>query len=128
MTKKELLIDLLDNMAEYEIVDLHNEVADANRDYEAHIYHMDSFDEMMSGLSPSEIVNATQEDFDINDEWFIDGIYGLESFYDAFDHIDTDEVAQVILDDDDSFGNAEVQDFLDEYADYDDDDEIDEVA
>lgn len=127
MTKKELLIELLDNLAEYEIVDLHNEVADANRDYEAHIYYISEIDDYFNGLTPTEIIDATQE-VDTSDEWFIDGIYGLESFYDAFDHIETDEIAQVILDDDDSFGNIGVQDFLDEYADYDDDDEVDEVA
>ena len=126
MTKLETLAEIIENMPEWDLVDLHNSIADDMRDYDARIFYMDSFDDMMSGCTPTEIIDAIDDsDFSTSDDYFKDDCYyGLISFSDALDYIDVDEIAQTIIDTNSDYGYGDIRDFLDEYIDFDEDDEI----
>lgn len=96
MTKKEELrtelIEDLSNLSELfctvvEALDGYNGFADGHR-----IYDMYDLDDLFYGMSPTDIIRAINyEDFNINDNYIVDTIYGLEStwnkaeyYYDTF--------------------------------------------
>lgn len=52
-------------------------------------YSMYELDEFLYGKTPLEVLNCVSSDFNVNDEYFRDGIYGLESS-DCIDYSDYD--------------------------------------
>lgn len=90
-------------------------MCDTYRDSERYIVPMGEFDDMFYGMKASEVVRAIEnaDHFSINDEWFIDGIYGLESFDDLYDVMDDDELITYIIDEDEDFGDDRIREVLD---------------
>ena len=84
-------------------------------DYERIIYDMSELDDMMYGKTPTEILECVSEDFATYDNYFCDGIYGLESFSDIYDIVDTDELIVYIIDNCECFDDLDIQKLLDEY-------------
>ena len=61
-------------------IEMVNEVNSWNGAFdEARAYSMDELDEILCGLSPTEVIEALGDDFNINDDFFYDTIWGLES-------------------------------------------------
>lgn len=110
----EELKELLENLTDSELVEIWNEYCDNNNYYDNRIESMDYFDDIMSGKTPLEIVNSICNDFNTNDDYFVFGVYGCESFnYLDEEHIYFDDLANYILDNDEDFDNDEIREFLD---------------
>lgn len=66
-------------------------------------YSMDELDDFLCGLTPSDVLNAVDKDFNLNDDYFKDTIYGLESLcdYDVRELIldNSDEIIETVLSD-----------------------------
>ena len=122
MTKTEMIKDLLENMSKSKLYIIANEYFDKAEYYDDRIYDMDEFDEIMSGMSPSDIATKIfYGDFRPNDNYFkFDGYDNLQSFDYISDEVDLEEIADYIVDNDEDFDNSDIREILDE------DDEEDE--
>lgn len=115
MTRYEKIREAIDEMHGAEIVDLHNEYCDAANYPDDHIYSMEDFDEIMSGMTPWEIVRAAYYSgkFCPARGWFWFNGYGnLESDDFVPDIIDMDAIAKYIDENDDDLGNSDIADIL----------------
>lgn len=83
--------------------------------YERVIYYMSEFDDVMCGKKPTEILDSVNHDFSTYDNYFHDDIDGVESFSDIYDVVDTDELIEYMIDNNESFDNFDIQQLLDEY-------------
>ena len=115
MTKTEMIKDLLENMSESQLYIISNEYFDKTNYYDDRIYDMDEFDEIMSGMSPSDIATKIfYGDFRPNDNYFkFDGYANLESFDYISDKVDLEEIADYIIDNDQDFDNSDIREILD---------------
>lgn len=61
-------------------------------------YPMYELDELLYGKTPLEVLNCVSSDFNVNDEYFKDGIYGLESsdYVDYSDYEVDDAIDELI--------------------------------
>jgi hypothetical protein len=77
--KRKTLIEALENLDEWQIVEIWNEYCDCNN-YEEHVYRMEEFDELsgLEGESPLTILEKAQG-FDTNAEWWWFSRFGYES-------------------------------------------------
>lgn len=123
MKKFELVKEILDNMSESDLFWLYKEYTCQAQLYDE-IFDMEEFDEIMSGSTPTDIAQKIfYGDFRPNDNYFrFDGCANLESIDWLKDGIDLDEIADYIIDNEDSLRNDEIQEILDE----DDNEEEDE--
>ena len=116
---KEELEELLEGMADDDVVAIWNQYCDACNYMDEYIYYTSDFDDLMSGKSPSEVVEDLSSGFSLNDEYMTYTIYGFASFNYVGDDacpIYISDLAEYILDNDEDFDNDEVRDFLDEHA------------
>lgn len=122
MTTTEMIKDLLENMSESKLFTIYNEYLDKTEYYDDRIYDMEEFDEMMDGMSPSDIaLKIFYGDFRPNDHYFkFDGYDNLQSFDYISDEVDLEEIADYIIDNDEDFDNSDIREILGE------DDEEDE--
>ena len=102
MTRNELIMEALEDMSRSDLVCVWNEYCDANSYYDDRIEFMDSIDDLLCGLSPSRILELANGDFTVSDDYFRETIWGLESFNHPEDHIDLDDLADYILENEDS--------------------------
>ena len=116
MTKTEMIKDLLENMSESQLYIIANEYSDKTNYYDDRIYDMDEFDEIMSGMSPSDIATKIfYGDFRPNDNYFkFDGYANLQSFDYISNEVDLEEIADYIVDNDEDFDNSDIREILDE--------------
>ena len=77
---EEALEDALHYIDDDELVSLWNEYCYAINDFESVIRDMCNFDDYCCDFSPSDIVKNLTDEFNIRDDYFIDGVYGFESF------------------------------------------------
>lgn len=110
--------ELSDNIRDYleENTDILVEIANENGES---IYPMDDFDELMDGMTPTDIAEKIYygDGFNPNDDYFMfDGCANLKSLTDfsVTDEIDIDDIVSTIIDEDSSDYN-DIQDFLDGY-------------
>lgn len=122
MTKTEMIKDLLENMSESQLYIIANEYFDKTEYFDDRIYNMDEFDEIMSGMSPSDIaLKIFYGDFRPNDHYFkFDGCANFQSFDYISVEVDLEEIADYIVDNDEDFDNSDIREILGE------DDEEDE--
>lgn len=90
---EEALEEALNYIDEAELVPLWNEYCYAINDFESVIREMVNFDDYCCDFSPSDIVKNLSDEFNIHDEYFIDGVYGFESFNYPSMNIDFFELA-----------------------------------
>lgn len=121
--KIEELKEILKNLTENEIVNIWNEYCESNYYYDDRIEFMDDFDCLFEGKTPTEILEQVDSSFCICDNYFKFGIYGAESFDNPDDYIDYDDLANYILNNDEDFDNDEIQEFLDENNNEDDEED-----
>ena len=116
MAKTEIIKDLLENMSESQLYIIVNEYFDKANYYDDRIYDMDEFNEIMSGMSPSDIATKIfYGDFRPNDNYFrFDGYANLQSFDYISDEVDLEEIADYIIDNDEDFDNSDIREILDE--------------
>lgn len=116
MEKFELVKETLDNMSESDLFWLYKEYTNQAQLYDDEIFDMEEFDEIMSGSTPTDIAQKIfYGNFRPNDNYFrFDGYANLESIDWLKDEIDLDEIADYIIDNENSLGNSEIQEILDE--------------
>ena len=116
MATTEMIKDLLENMSESQLYTIANEYFDKTGYYDDRIYDMDEFDEIMSGMSPSDIATKIfYGDFRPNDNYFK---YNVDANLESCDYIsyevDLEEIADYIVDNDEDFDNSDIREILDE--------------
>lgn len=128
MKKFELVKEILDNMSESDLFWLYKEYTCQAQLYDDEIFDMEEFDEIMSGSTPTDIAQKIfYGNFRPNDSYFrFDGCANLESIDWLKDGIDLDEIADYIIDNEDSLGNNEIQEILDEDDNEEEEDEDEE--
>lgn len=87
------------------------------------VYSMDEIDEMLSGMTASEILRASYYgDINPNDDYFkFNGLGNLVSTSSISEWVDIDELAEYIDENENDFGNSEIRDIL--WDDYEEEEE-----
>ena len=116
-TKKEQkIVDCINGMSVEEKIELHNAYCDAANCMDDCIYTMDELEEILDGVDKWELVRMIRfGDFDcMKDFWGFNG-YGNLVSYNAWElPIYAEDIADYILSKEDSLGNDEIQEILDE--------------
>ena len=116
MTKEKRLIDYINGMGVEEKIALHNTYCDAANCMDDCIYAMDEMEEILDGVDKWELVRMIRfGNFDFMKEfWGFNG-YGNLVSYNAWElPIYAEDIAGFILWKEDSLGNDEIQEILDE--------------
>ena len=120
MNRQELIEQLENYMNKHvddcDMMHYWNTMCENVSDYDHIIYCMYEFDDVMSGKTPTEILDSVAHDFSTYDNYFCDDIYGLESFSDIYHVIDSDELIEYMIDNNESFNDCDIQQLLDEYV------------
>lgn len=118
MTKEQKIIDLLQNMDDSELVCIYNEYCQKVNAFDNEIYSIDMFDELMQGLDPYTLAcRVAYGDFNGGYEYFKFNGYGnIQSIckWDVDRHVDINEIASYIIDNDDGFDNNDILYILDD--------------
>lgn len=89
--KIEQCIDYLQDLSDSELLEVFMTYVEHHSYYEDYIYPMAMFDELMEGKSYTEVVeDASNSSFNISDNYFKIGIYGLESYDNVEDFLTDD--------------------------------------
>lgn len=105
------------DMHDRDIINAWNELCDNENYMDDYIYSNDP-DELLYGQTPSEVLNNIGSDYNINDEYAVFTIYGLESFDYVTDSncpVDYDMLVDYVIDNSEAFDNSEIEDLLEEY-------------
>lgn len=119
--KKQKLVDYINSMGVDEKLALHNTYCDAANCVDNCIYTMEELEEVLDGVDKWELVSMIRfGDFDfMKDFWQVNGYGNLDS-YGAWElPIFAEDIAYYILSEEDTLGNDEIQDILDEEEDED---------
>lgn len=102
------IASILKNITDSDLLTLNNDYCDANSYMEDYIYSMSEFDDLLSCKTPTQILESVSSDFSINDEYFRDTMYGLESGNSIEDlmQVDFDDLAEYLIE------NGDVNDIL----------------
>ena len=114
--KKQKIVDYINGMGIEEKIALHNTYCDAVNCMDDCIYTMDDMEEILDGVDKWELVRMVQfGDFDCTkDFWGFNG-YGNLVSYNAWElPIYAEDIADYILLKEDSLGNDEIKEILDE--------------
>ena len=114
MTKEDRIQEIINNMDDAELISAWNERCASYNYDDDRIYYMHEIDEYFNGVSVSEFLSNLSDDFRIGDDYWKNGIWGIESFDDIYDVIDDDELIEYIINEDDDLGNDDIRDILDE--------------
>ena len=114
MTKEERLQNIIDNMEDAELISAWNERCDSYSYDEDHIYYMSEIDELFYDVKVSEFLSNLADDFRVGDDYFKDGVWGIESFDDIYDVINDDDLIEYIINEGDDLGNDDIREILDE--------------
>ena len=114
--KKQKIVEYINGMGVEEKIALHNTYCDAANCMDDCIYTMDDLEEILDGVDKWELVRMVQfGDFDCTkDFWGFNG-YGNLVSYNAWElPVYAGDMADFILLKEDSLGNDEIQEMLDE--------------
>ena len=114
--KRKKLVDYINGMGVEEKIALHNTYCDAANCMDDCIYTMDDLEEVLDGVDKWELVRMIRfGDFDfMKDFWGFNGYGNLDS-YNAWElPIYAEDIADYILLKEDSLGNDEIREILDE--------------
>ena len=117
MEKRKKLVDYINDMKTEEIVELHNSYCEAAGYEDDRIYSMYELDELLEGRTPTDILSmGFYGDFRPQHDFFWFNGYGnLESADFITDMpVFAIDIANYILSKEDSLGNDEIQEILDE--------------
>ena len=117
MEKRRKLVDYINSMKTGEIVELHNCYCEAAGYEDDRIYSMYELDEILEGRTPTDILSrGFYGDFRPQHDFFWFNGYGNLESADYIDYmpIFAIDIANYILSKEDSLGNDEIQEMLDE--------------
>ena len=116
MEKRQKIVDYINGMETEEKIALHNAYCDAANCMDDCIYGMNDLEEILGGVDTWELVRMVQfGDFDCTKEfWGFNG-YGNLVSYNAWElPIYAEDIADYVLWKEDSLGNDEIKEILDE--------------
>ena len=121
---KQKIVDYINGMGVEEKIALHNTYCDAANCMDDCIYTMDEIEEILDGVDKWELVRMIRfGDFDFTKEfWGFNGYGNLVSYNSWELPVYAEDIADYVLLKDDSLGNDEIQEILD------DEDEIQALA
>ena len=118
MTKREQLIDLIQEMNKPDAIALHNEYCYATNNFDNEIFDIDQLEEICQGQDAHWLAcRIFYGDFNPNADYFKFNGYGnLQSIYtyNVFDYIYECEIADYILEHDENFYNDDIRSILDD--------------
>ena len=118
MTKREKIIDLIQEMNKADAVVLHNEYCYATDSFDDEIFEIDRLDEICDGQDAHWMAcRIFYGDFNPTADYFKFNGYGnLQSIftYNIFDYIDECEIADFILEKDNDLCNDDIRFILDD--------------
>lgn len=117
--------EAVESMDDSDLVNAWNEVCDSENYMDDYIYSNDP-DELLYGRTPSEILSDVTEDYNVNDEYAVWTVYGLESFNYTSDSscpIDIDMIVDYIIDNEEDFGDSDIEELLDQWNEEEEEDE-----
>lgn len=114
MRSVEEVKEYLENLDDSDLKTLWNNYCD-KESYDDHIYDMEEFDEIASGMTPSKIArHIYYGDFCPNSDYFMfDGLANFKSGY-ADELVDYDGLAQYIYDNEDYLNDSDLEEFCEE--------------
>lgn len=115
---KQNISDVLSRMDDGELIDMWNEYQDCTCG-SAQIHYMEDMAIEFDGWSIEELIElGCQNKFDISDDYFYyedEGGYGYVSFHCLSDVIRFDDLADYIVEEEEPFGDSEIQELFEEY-------------
>lgn len=111
---KEELKETIKNLTDWEVIDVWNEYCQENNYYEDEIFAMEELDYIASDMFPIEILKHFG-DMDTNDDYFINGICGGESFTNPYDVICLDDLVDYITRTFNDCHSMEIQEVLENF-------------
>ena len=118
MTKREKIIDLIQEMNKADAVALHNEYCYETNNFDDEIFDIDRLDEICSGQDAYWLAcRIFYGDFNPNyDHFKFNGYGNLQSIapYNVFVYIDETEIADYIIENDNDLYNNDIRYILDE--------------
>ena len=114
--KEQKLVEYINGMGVEEKITLHNTYCDAANCMDDCIYAMGDMEEILDGVDKWELVRMIQfGDFDCTKDFWVFNGYGNLDSYSAWElPIYAEDIADYILLKEDSLGNDEIQEMLDE--------------
>lgn len=122
MSKVERIVEYIDklmqdyNKGEYEAIQLHNDYCDNAGCTDERIYAMEEFSEIFASEDKFELVRMVcYGNFTPSDEFFVINAYGnLDSSSFALDLINSEDIADYCVENDDDLNNEVIRSILDE--------------
>lgn len=117
--------EMVEGLDDSDLVNAWNEVCDNENYMDDYIWFNDP-DELLNGRTPSEVLNDIGDSYDINDEYAVWTIYGLNSFNYTSDSncpIDVDMIVDYIIDNEEDFGDSDIEALLEQWNEEDEDEE-----
>ena len=99
---------------EYDLMSLWNDYCITNGYYEDEVQDRDALDDLLSNLTPLEIIDATSS-YDNENFVKFDGWSEVEGFDTVEDAIDTDDLINYIINEGDSLNDDNIEEILNEY-------------
>lgn len=122
MTRDDLfdeIMDVLQDLSDYELIDIWNEYCDMNGYDDDRIYYRDEIDELAYGMSPLNIIETYGAVADCT--YFKFTIWGAEECW--YDDIEYDDLIEYMIDREWSNGNSDIMDLIEEWLESDDEEE-----
>lgn len=109
MTKKDKIVEYINNVNKYDLVALWNDYCDNNNCFDDELHSMEDIDELVGKLYPTELDSKFDFDsFSFGDNWFYINGYGyFESTNDVSSVVDMDSLANAIC-------NEELNEYIDD--------------
>lgn len=111
---KEELKETIKNLTDWDVIDIWNTYCWENNYYEDEIFAMAELDDIARDMSPIEILEQFG-DMNTNDDYFINHIYGWESFTNLYDEIYLDDLVDYITRTFNDCHSIEIQEVLENF-------------
>ena len=109
------VMDVLNEMYDDDLVEIWNAFCDKSNYVDDIIYPMCELDDYVGEGYPTDILDRfCLSDFNADDNYFKDGIYGIESVSSAEYFVEREDIADYIVRHDEDFGNEKIREALDE--------------
>ena len=107
--------EIIEDEDDEKVVEMWNDYCDATRNDDDRLYPMWELDELYGGMKLSDFLCHIDDDFNINDAYFKEGVYGLESVRYVSDAIDYCDLANWLLRHEEDYGISALEDLYDMY-------------
>lgn len=122
----ETLVEIIENLDDEKAVEIWNEYCESVNYDDDRIYAMWELDELFYGRTAHDLLDALSDDFRSRDDWFKYTIYGLESFDNPYDHIDIEDMAVWVAENESDFGVDELTEYFEAHEEDDEEEGGDE--